>query len=181
MNKREGILLGAAGLAVAGLVALAMPAVSGLADSLTADSDANVGSTASPSVSPPLDAVAEITTPLDGQGGTAGYQDIDGGVTVRAKGPGDCPTWAMINPYDAWNPAARLGGTMTDLGPTAYASGEVGLNDEGEISTYTVASGDTAWGIGDRLCIDYITVMGYNGKFMPPVEIQPGDILILRP
>lgn len=180
MNKREGILLGAAGLAVAGLVALAMPAVSGLADSLTADSDANVGSIASPSASSRSDTVAEITTPLDGEDGTVQYQDI-GGVRIPAKGPGDCPTWAMINPYDAWNPAARLGGTITDLGPTTYASGEVGLNDEGEISTYTVASGDTAWGIGDRLCIDYITVMAYNGKFMPPVEIQPGDVLILRP
>ncbi|MFS0712249.1 LysM domain-containing protein [Microbacterium sp. 2P01SA-2] len=82
---------------------------------------------------------------------------------------------------DAWNPAARLGGTITDLGPAPYASGEVGLNNEGEISTYTVASGDTAWGISDRLCIDYVTVMSYNGKSMPPVEIQPGDILILRP
>lgn len=31
---------------------------------------------------------------------------------------------------DVW-----LGGTITDLGPTAYVSGEVGLNDEGETST----------------------------------------------
>ncbi|MGR6742169.1 LysM peptidoglycan-binding domain-containing protein [Microbacterium sp. F1-18] len=183
MNKREGILLGAAGLAVVGLFALAMPVISSLAGSVTTQTAANGGPTAPPSSSesPPSGAVAEISTPLDGQGGVAGYQDIDGGVSIRAKGPGDCPTWAMINPYDAWNSTARLGGTITDLGPTTYASGEVGLNDEGEISTYTVASGDTAYGIGDRLCIDYITVLAYNGKFMPAPEIQPGDILILRP
>ncbi|RAZ31303.1 LysM peptidoglycan-binding domain-containing protein [Microbacterium sp. SMR1] len=180
MNKREGILLCAAGLAVAGLVALAMPAVSGLADSMSADSDSNVRPTAAPSVSPRSDTVVKITTPLDGQDGTVEYQDT-GGVSISAKGPGDCPMWAAIHPYDAWNPAARLGETMTDLGPTAYASGEVRLDNEGEISTYTVASGDTAWGIGDRLCIDYVTVMAYNGKFMSQVEIQPGDILVLRP
>jgi hypothetical protein len=66
----------------------------------------------------------------------------------------------MIKPYDAWNSAARLVRTITDLAPTTYASGEVGLDDESEISTYTVASGDTAYGIGNRLCIDYITVPG---------------------
>lgn len=182
MNKREGILLGAAALAVVGLFALAMPVFSSLAGSATTQTEANGGPTAPPSSSesPPSDAVAEITTPLDGQDATAEYQDI-GGVRIPAKRPGDCPTWAMINPYDAWNPTARLGVTITDLGPTTYASGEVGLNDEGEISTYTVASGDTAYGIGDRLCIDYITVLAYNGKFVPAPEIQPGDILILRP
>lgn len=178
MNKRKGILLGASGLAVAGLIALAMPAVVGLADSMSADSDANVGPTALPSAK--SDTVAEITTPLDGRDGTVEYQD-SGGVSIPAKGPGDCPTWAFITPYDAWNPAARLAGTITDLGATLYASGEVGLNDEGEISTYTVDSGDTAYGIGDRLCIDYITLLSYNGKFMSEEEIQPGDVLVLRP
>lgn len=64
-----------------------------------------------------------------------GYQDVGGGVSIPAKGRGDCPTWAIITPYDAWNPAARLSGAMTDLGPTAYASGEVGLDDGGEIAT----------------------------------------------
>lgn len=182
MNKREGILLGASGLAVAGLIALAMPAVSELADSTTADTAANGGPTAASSpAAPSSDAVGETTASLDGEGGTAGYQDIGGGVSIPVKGPGDCPTWAAIHPYDAWNPAARLGGTITDLGATSYASGEVGLNDEGEISTHTVASGDTGYGIGDRLCIDYITLLAYNGKSTSEEQIQPGDILILRP
>ena len=63
----------------------------------------------------------------------------------------------------------------------AVATGAVGLDDDGQIATYTVASGDTGYGIGDRLCIDYITLLAYNGKFAPPNEIQPGDVLILRP
>ncbi|OYC97062.1 LysM peptidoglycan-binding domain-containing protein [Microbacterium sp. Yaish 1] len=183
MNKGEGVLLGVSALAVAGLVAMAVPAFASFSSSTASDSGASVEHTATDQgpASPPTDAAIETTSPVGTDDELPGYQDIGGGIAIPTIGPGDCPTWAAIHPYDAGNPAARLGGTITDLGPAPYASGEVGLNDEGEISTYTVASGDTAWGISDRLCIDYVTVMSYNGKFMPPVEIQPGDILILRP
>ncbi|MDQ1215824.1 LysM peptidoglycan-binding domain-containing protein [Microbacterium arborescens] len=74
-----------------------------------------------------------------------------------------------------------MAGTITDLGATLYASGEIGLNDEGEIATYTVDPGDTVYGIGDRLSVDYITLLSYNGKFSFEEEIRPGEILILRP
>ncbi|MCZ4069010.1 hypothetical protein O1W71_15135 [Microbacterium sp. H37-C3] len=183
MNRREGILLGFAGLAVAGLVALAMPAVASLADSVGFDPEmADVSAPeAAATESPPLDPGAETTSPVDAEGGIAGYQDVGGGVSIPAKGPGDCPTWAIITPYDAWNPAARLSGAMTDLGPTAYASGEVGLDDDGEIATYAVAAGDTGYGIGDRFCLDYIAMLSYNDKSFSEPELQPGDILFLRP
>lgn len=98
------------------------------------------GAAAATTESPSLDPGAETTSPVDAEGGTAAYQDVGGGVSIPAKGPGDCPTWAIITPYDAWNLAARLFGAMTDFGPTAYAYGEVGLDDEGEIAAYAVAS-----------------------------------------
>lgn len=112
---------------------------------------------------------------------TQEYQDIGGGVQIPAKGPGECRTWAAIHPYGEGDPNARLGGTITDLGSTTYASGTVGLNADGQIATYTVAAGDTGMGIGERLCIDYVTLLAYNGKFMPPSEIHPGDVLVVRP
>lgn len=182
MNKRESILIGVTGVTVAGLIALAIPALAMFAGSMTTgfEAAAEQGSAATSTV-PLSGSAGEGPAPVDAELEAAGYQDIGGGVSIPAKGPGDCPTWAAIHPYDAGNPAARLGGTLTDLGPTAYASGEVGLNDDGEIATYTVASGDTGYGIGDRLCVDYVTLLSYNGRFISGAEIQPGDVLILRP
>ncbi|GLJ79690.1 hypothetical protein GCM10017586_13720 [Microbacterium imperiale] len=176
-------MLGVSGLAVAGLVALAMPAVASLANSVALGPEMADGRApeAVATESPSRDRGAETTSPVDAEGGMVGYQDVGGGVSIAAKGPGDCPTWAIVTPYDAWNPAARLSGAMTDLGPTAYASGEVGLDDEGEIATYTVASGDTGYGIEDRFCLDYIAMLSYNDKSFSEPELQPGEILILRP
>lgn len=183
MQKRDGVLLGVSGLAVAGLVALAVPAVASFAALMSPGpeaSDADAPAAAA-SAGPPPAATAETASPADAEDELVGYQDVGGGIIIPATGPGDCPTWAIITPYDAWNPAARLAGAMTDLGPAAYASGEVGLDDEGEVATYTVASGDTGYAIGDRFCLDYIAMLSYNDKSFSEPELQPGEILVLRP
>lgn len=65
------------------------------------------------------------------------------------------------------------------MGATALASGEVGYTADGLIETYTVAPGDTLIAIGERFCVDYVTVGAFNDRFM--TDLQPGDVLILRP
>lgn len=52
------------------------------------------------------------------------------------------------------------------------------LNDEGQIASYTVAPGDSPIAIGDRFCVDYVTVLQYNRTWP---EIDPGEVLELRP
>jgi LysM repeat protein len=73
-----------------------------------------------------------------------------------------------------------LSGTLVDNGPTELADGTVGYDAEGRISTYTVQPGDAGESIGNRFCIDFLSLASYNGRNGPKV-IQPGDVLVLRP
>lgn len=187
MQKGEKVLAGAVGVIVVGLLALATPAVAPWLVPAQPDAAARTASAVpAPIPSPPAApaptgasgaASATATMSPDGEA----YQSVGDGLSIPAKGPGDCPTWAAIHPYGDHDPGARLRGTITDLGPTTYASGVVGVDSDGRIATYTVASGDTGYGIGDRLCLDYVTLLAYNGKFAEGTELQPGDVLILRP
>jgi hypothetical protein len=115
------------------------------------------------------------------------WQDANGrwlqtihGQTFSAEGPGTCETNAGIFPYEAHNPHAELLGELTDNGPREYAGGPVGYDAKGRITTYTVQRGDALLAIGERFCIDEVTVEVYNG-YLPPKTIQPGDLLVLRP
>lgn len=77
--------------------------------------------------------------------------------------------------------SAYLVGDLMDRGPVeGAAAGEVALNADGEIESYTVAAGDSMPGIGQRFCVDEVTVSQYNHVF-PWGAIHPGDVLILRP
>lgn len=175
MNAAGKITTGLAALTVVGLAVLAVPAIAPLFAATESAATTKASAPASTPTDAPTVGVVDV-----GPGGVD-YQDIGGGVSIPATGPGECSTWSAIHPYGAWDPQAKLGGTMTDLGPVTYASGSVGLNSEGEIETYTVAAGDTGMGIGERLCIDYVTVLAYNDTFMSDVGLQPGDVLVLRP
>lgn len=73
-----------------------------------------------------------------------------------------------------------LVGTLVDNGPTELADGQVGYDAEGQISTYTVQPGDAGESIGNRFCIEFLSLASYNGRNGPKV-IQPGDVLVLRP
>lgn len=183
MNRGEKILTGAVALSVAGLILLTLPAIGPLFASAaptapvpTATDLALTAPAASSGSDTSVDDASTMSAADDVE-----YQDIGGGVSIPAKGPGQCSSWAAIHPYGAGDPSARLGGTITDLGPTNLASGEVGFDAEGQVATYTVAAGDTGVGIGERLCVDYITVLAYNGVFASGEDIHPGDVLILRP
>lgn len=75
----------------------------------------------------------------------------------------------------------KLLGELADMGASEYASGPVSYDEHGKIETYTVQPGDALAAIGERFCIDYITVGVYNHRMPPGKTIQPGDILALRP
>ncbi|WP_349310149.1 LysM peptidoglycan-binding domain-containing protein [Microbacterium sp. MM2322] len=71
-------------------------------------------------------------------------------------------------------------GTVVDSGTGEYAEGPVEKVD-GKPTYYTVQPGDTYRGIGDRFCIDAITVQAFNEAGGPERVLQPGDRVQLRP
>lgn len=73
---------------------------------------------------------------------------------------------------------ASLRHDLIDLGESSFAQGEVALDNEGQISSYTVAPGDSPIAIGERFCVDYITVLQLNNTWP---TIDPGEVLELRP
>ncbi|MEV8359181.1 LysM domain-containing protein [Microbacterium sp. NPDC076895] len=158
---------GIAGLGLGISLITGCAAASGLLTTSPGETDAAPASTG---------ALTESTTPSPPSG--PDMQTIDGH-TFSAIGPGDCATNAMIA-IDREGPGKLLG-ELTDMGASEYASGPVGYDEKGKIETYTVQPGDALAAIGERFCIDYITVGVYNHRMPPGKTIQPGDILVLRP
>ncbi len=144
-------------------IALAVLAVLALAGCAAAEQPVAITVTPTPTAEPSAPALQTIE-----------------GHTFSAEGPGDCTTNAAIHPYGAGQPGARLRGELVDMGVSEFASGEVGYTADGLIETYTVQPGDALIAIGERFCIDYVTVGAYNDRFAP-TTIQPGDVLVLRP
>jgi LysM repeat protein len=100
--------------------------------------------------------------------------------------PVDCvndPTGKISIPSIEWGDnevyGVHLLGEIADAGPTGAAQGTASLNADGQVITYTVAEGDTFFGIGERFCIDWHSVSTYNHTL--DWEIQPGQTLTLRP
>lgn len=179
MDRAAKIAAGISVLVIAGLVAVAAPAVATATGALSEWALFSPGGEAEPAsaaqaddvVAAEEDVVASEKEPLISAGN---------GTWFSAEGPGDCATNAAIHPCGAHDPSARLAGELTDMGVTASASGEVGYTADGLIETYTVAPGDSLIAIGERFCVDYVTVGAYNDRFGSKV-IQPGDVLVLRP
>lgn len=69
-------------------------------------------------------------------------------------------------------------GERKDQGARPFAEGEVGLDDEGNVVSYTVAPGDVGDVIGERLCIRNGGVLGELNHVR---TIQPGQVLWLNP
>ncbi|MFD5215141.1 hypothetical protein [Microbacterium sp. NPDC058345] len=63
-----------------------------------------------------------------------------------------------------------------DTGAASLAGGPASLTDDGRVQSYTVQSGDAPAAIGERFCIDYITVLQFNNI---ETTVQPGDVLTL--
>ena len=58
------------------------------------------------------------------------------------------PAWINLTPE-----GASVTGLLEDQGEREYARGVVGFNENGKITSYTVAPGDALGAIGERLCI----------------------------
>jgi hypothetical protein len=183
MNLAAKITLAGSTLVVAGLVALAAPAVAAIG-AFTAPivETATANASAEPAPDPPVtDPAYEAAAKASAE--AAGLQYLGDGVSKPMGGPGNCTTDSLINlsGRDGGPVYAKLLGTPVDMGASSGANGTVTLDSEGQILSYTVAAGDVLELIGARLCIDYVTVGVYNFHTPGPVTIHPGDVLVIRP
>ena len=181
MNRSQKIATAASALAVAGLVALAAPAVASVASTVggwavfNQPAAAPTAATATSTPEPEADAEA---ADLPG-----GYVQLGNGTSIPAGGPGECESSAYIwigSMTDEPIHPEMLGADLVDMGSREFAVGDVKLDDQGRPATYTVAPGDALFAIGDRFCIynglSLASLNGYRGY----EAIQPGDVLTLN-
>ncbi|WP_102192209.1 hypothetical protein [Microbacterium aurantiacum] len=135
MNRTQKISVAVSGLVVAGLVALAAPTVASVATELTSW------------------APSPVRSP-DTQNHTAESRPVPtaAAVDMPATAPDDaCSNSARIH---VGGMSAKVTGTLVDRGARDLAAGVVGLDDEGNVVSYTVAPGDAPYAIAERLCIE---------------------------
>lgn len=169
MNRTRAIVAVVAGVAVAGVAALAVPAV---VSAVSAPSETFTHAPA------PAPAAVDESESAPGEGDLV---DLGDGVSVPAGGPGECTTNSLINivAQDGEAPHAKLLGDLVEMGASDLANGTPVLGDDGTVVAYEVAPGDSLIAIGQRFCIDYVTVSMYN--HVDGMTVHPGDVLILRP
>ncbi|WP_345802612.1 LysM domain-containing protein [Microbacterium sp. AZCO] len=178
MNLAGKVTLGASVVVIGGLVALAAPAI------------AAIGQAAAPiietaqraSAAPTTDAEPAHETAWDAEDhGTANAAPEDA-LTRRAHEVG-CDAFVHVGNYDTRTGVvgAKRADPRPDMGPREFAAGPVTLNDDGSVATYTVQPGDAGMAIGERFCVDYVTLFDANGKWPPAATIQPGDVLQINP
>jgi hypothetical protein len=163
MNLAAKVTTGIVVIIVGGLVALAAPAVATIGQAVPrpAGDDGNVGET------------IEASSDAAGKGGPA---------TPQPRDPKQAAAWAIG--CDDFGLARGYGGSpqasypRPDRGPSEYASGTVTLDSAGNVSTYTVAPGDSGMSIGERFCIDYVSLLAVNDAFP---TLQPGQVLTINP
>jgi hypothetical protein len=174
MKRSTKITTAVVVVAVAGLFAAAAPAVVSAAPAVFGVASwASERFAAEPSTAP---------TPAPEDPARENLVSLGDGISVPAGGPGDCTTNAFINigSTDGETMHAKLLGELVDMGESELASGPVTLDADGEIFSYEVQAGDSLFAIGERFCVDYVTVGSFNHVrgFEP---IAPGDVLYLRP
>jgi hypothetical protein len=150
-------------IVVGGLVALAIPAFASIGQAARGTAD-GVGNLTKTLESTPEPVAAEPTpepTPRD---------------------PKQAAAWAIG--CDDFGAHPAYGGTPVatyprpDRGPSEYAQGTVTLDDEGNPKYYTVAPGDSGMSIGERFCIDYVSLLAVNDAFP---TMHPGQVLQISP
>lgn len=174
MKRSTKITTAVVVVAVAGLVAAAAPAVVSAAPAVFGVASwASERFAAQPSAAP---------TPASEDPAQESLVSLGDGISVPAGGPGDCTTNALITigSADGETMHAKLLGELVDMGESELANGPVTLDADGEIFSYEVEAGDSLIAIGERFCVDYVTVGSFNHVrgFEP---IAPGDVLYLRP
>ncbi len=106
------------------------------------------------------------------------------GIGIPAGGPGDCAgsAYLLIGTRDAKSITKELlPENLVDMGPRKFAQGEVGYDGQGRVATYTVAAGDVAGVIGERLCIYNGGLIGMLNGHSGDEPIQPGEVLVIKP
>lgn len=174
MKRSTKITTAVVVVALAGLFAAAAPAVVSAAPAVFGVASwASERFAAEPSTAP---------TPAPEDPAQESLVSLGDGISVPAGGPGDCTTNAFINigSDDGETMHAKLLGELVEMGESELASGPVTLDAAGEIFSYEVQAGDSLIAIGERFCVDYVTVGSFNHVrgFEP---IAPGDVLYLRP
>lgn len=173
MNSAAKITTGVAVLLVGGLAALAAPAVSGAYAEMS--SWAIFQQTeAPPTVEPAAAENVPIGKKMVDELGD-GYVYVGNDTAIPKGSPAGCedPAWLHVGGM-----SASLSGDLVDRGARDLAAGSAGLNDVGQIVTYTVAPGDALYAIGDRFCIaNALTIATLNHTR----TIQPGEVLLLHP
>lgn len=165
MNIAGKITTGVAVVVLGGLVALAVPAFASIGQAAhdAAKGVGNIAATLNPSADSTAASTAEPTpepTPTD--------------PLQAAAWEIGCDDFAAVGGYaGAARPSAR-----PDRGPITHASGPVIFNADGEVETYTVQPGDAGTSIGERFCVDYVTLLVANDVWP---TLQPGDVLVINP
>lgn len=166
MGRTQKITFAVSGVIIVALVALAAPSAiataSWASDWLFPRAQTETAPAAAPSKAPPTPASESSTLASD---------DADD----VASDPGRCtsPAWIVLGRMNA-----HLSRDLVDQGARELAAGTVGLGDDGQITTYTVAPGDALYAIGDRFCIrNVVQLESLNHTRM----IHPGETLLLRP
>ena len=168
MQKSTKIALGASAVVVAGLTAIAVPTVASVHGELSSwaifDAPEPVATSDAQAAEGPTAEKAPEASPTPRDPLQAAAWEIG------------CDDFAKVGGYAGYpKPSAR-----PDMGATEYAAGTVTYGDDGGVETYTVAAGDAPQAIGERFCVDYITMTVANDVY-PSWEINPGDVLQINP
>lgn len=181
MNRSQKVTTAVSALVVAGLIAVAAPAVASVASEIGGWALFNEPASQPVEVAAPDDETATAEVSDEDPSFPEDYVDLGDGTYVPKGGPGDCSgtAWISITTQEDEPTYARLiGEEPVDMGPREFAKGTVGLDDEGRIESYTVAPGDALFAIGDRLCFgNALTISTLNHVRM----IHPGQVLQLSP
>ncbi|MGO2683188.1 hypothetical protein [Microbacterium sp.] len=168
-------------LTVVGLIALAAPLITATWNVVTPVLAA--ASTSAPAV-PGSESTVQPTAgstarPVDAAADLAAARAEDPHPTDMnhpSRWAGSCTQNSMMTASGSLRGAQKL----VDMGPSTFANGSVTFDSAGRIATYTVAPGDAPSAIGERFCVDYVTVFQYNEVY-PMFSVQPGAVLSLLP
>lgn len=171
MDRRAKITMVVSAATVTGLLVLALPAILGATTWATGVFGAGSASPAASSSPEPAGSDDDLV-------------DLGDGISVPAGGPGECASTARISTVptridDSGPYYSMLIGDLVDMGPSELAGGQALTDEAGDVYAYEVNAGDSAIAIGERFCIDYITVQSHN--HVRAGMIHADNILYLRP
>lgn len=175
MRTATKITVAGCAAVIAGLVALAAPAVASGVGAVSAWAGSHERPAESPTTVHPTPAAAAAALPTP----------------TPTSGPPACVAMGGVywednkanNPELSPNAIQVAHGTPVDRGKRIGAMGIARLDSHGHPVGYTVAAGDGPMSIGARFCMDYVSILHFNGYWVigDGKDIAPGDYLYLVP